>query len=74
MLGNILYLHVYNLSDLIAVNQELNPSRFVKVIEEIPVKGGREGEYGHCRNGERSRRHLSGDQCFPLYRADYSLY
>lgn len=44
MLGNILYLHVHSLSDLIAVNQELNPSRFVRVIEEIPVKGGREGE------------------------------
>lgn len=44
MLGNIFYLHVNELPDLLAVNQELNKGRFVKIIEEIPVAGGSKNE------------------------------
>ena len=44
MLGNIVYLHMYKLAETISVQQELNKNRFVKIVKEIPVKGGKQGE------------------------------
>ena len=33
MLGNIVYLHMFKLADTLAVKQELDKSRFVKVAK-----------------------------------------
>lgn len=44
MLGNIVYLHMFKLADTLAVKQELDKSRFVKITKEIPVAGGKQGE------------------------------
>lgn len=44
MLGNIVYLHLFKLVEVLAVKQELDKNRFVKIIKEIPVKGGKENE------------------------------
>lgn len=44
MLGDILYLYIHDINSLLAVNQELNPARFVRVIEEMPVIGGKKDE------------------------------
>lgn len=44
MLGNIVYLHMFKLADTLAVKQELDKSRFVKIIKEIPVAGGKQEE------------------------------
>lgn len=44
MLGNIVYLHMFKLAETLAVKQEMDKNRFVKIIEETPVKGGKQGE------------------------------
>lgn len=44
MIGNIVYLHVYKLAETLAVKQSLDKTRFVKIVEEIPVKGGKQDE------------------------------
>lgn len=44
MLGNVMYLHMFKLADTLAVKQELDKYRFVKVVKEIPVKGGKQDE------------------------------
>lgn len=44
MLGNVFYLHLFKLPETLAVKQTLDKVRFVKIIEEIPVSGGKEGE------------------------------
>lgn len=44
MLGNIFYLHMFKLADVLAVKQELDKTRFVKITKETPVKGGNEDE------------------------------
>lgn len=43
-LGNILYLHIIDFEPILLVTQEINKDRFCKVINAIPVKGGRKDE------------------------------
>lgn len=44
MIGNIVYLHLFKLPEILAVKQSLDKNRFIKVIEETPVQGGKQGE------------------------------
>lgn len=44
MIGSIVYLHMYKLAETLAVKQVLDKNRFVKIIEETPVKGGKQDE------------------------------
>lgn len=44
MLGNIVYIHMYKLAETLAVRQEIDKNRFAKIVKEIPVKGGKQGE------------------------------
>ena len=44
MIGNIVYLHLFKLPETLAVKQSLDKHRFVKIIEETPVQGGKQGE------------------------------
>lgn len=44
MLGNIVYLYVCDLTDILSVKQELNKNRFAKITKETPIKGGKNGE------------------------------
>lgn len=44
MLGNIFYLHMFKLADVLSVKQELDKNRFVKITNETPVKGGSKDE------------------------------
>lgn len=43
-IGNIIYLHIFDLEPILLVTQELKEERFCKIIEVTPVKGGKEGE------------------------------
>lgn len=43
-LGNIIYLHLFDIEPIILVTQELKADRFCKVIDITPIKGGKEGE------------------------------
>lgn len=44
MIGNIVYLHMFKLAEVLAVKQEIDKYRFVKITKEIPVKGGKQDE------------------------------
>lgn len=44
MIGNVFYLHIFKLPETLAVKQTLDKSRFVRIIEETPVAGGKQGE------------------------------
>lgn len=39
-----MYLHMFKLAEVLAVKQEIDKYRFVKIIKEIPVKGGKQDE------------------------------
>ena len=43
-IGNIIYLHIFDIEPIVLVTQELTADRFCKVIEITPIKGGTEGE------------------------------
>lgn len=44
MIGNIVYLYILRLPELLAVKQSIQEDRFVKIIEENKVPGGKAGE------------------------------
>lgn len=44
MLGNVFYLHMFKLADVLSVKQSLDKARFVKITKETPVKGGSKDE------------------------------
>lgn len=43
-IGNIIYLHMFDIESILLVTQELKADRFCKVTDITPVKGGPEGE------------------------------
>lgn len=52
MIGNIVYIHLFKLPETLAVKQSLDKNRFVKIIEETPVQGGKQGEQYMKYKGE----------------------